>query len=69
MAALRAAGMDEAIKDRVARRAPTLGVCAGMQLFFGSSEESPGVAGMGIAGGAFRRFPSAFPCRSSDGIA
>lgn len=61
MSALKAAGMDEAFKDRVARGVPTLGVCAGMQLFFEASEESPGVAGMGILPGLFRRFPPQLP--------
>jgi imidazole glycerol-phosphate synthase subunit HisH len=61
MAALKESGMDEAIKDRIARGAPTMGVCAGMQVFFDSSEESPGVAGLGIVKGAFKRFPSSLP--------
>jgi imidazole glycerol-phosphate synthase subunit HisH len=61
MAALRSSGMDEAIRYRATRRAPTLGVCAGMQIFFDESEESPGVPGMGIVEGAFSRFPSSLP--------
>jgi glutamine amidotransferase len=61
MSALVAAGMDTAIRDRVARSLPTLGVCAGMQLFFEGSDESPGVVGMGIAPGLFRRFPADLP--------
>lgn len=61
MAALRESGMEEAVKDRAARGAPTMGVCAGMQLFFEASEESPGVAGMGIARGELRRFPPSLP--------
>jgi imidazoleglycerol phosphate synthase glutamine amidotransferase subunit HisH len=61
MAALTAAGMDEAIRDRITRRLPTMGVCAGMQLFFEGSAESPGVAGMGIVPGVFKRFPSDIP--------
>jgi len=32
-----------------------------MQVFFEDSEESPGAAGMGIAPGRFRRFPSDLP--------
>jgi imidazoleglycerol phosphate synthase glutamine amidotransferase subunit HisH len=32
-----------------------------MQLFFEGSEESPGVAGMGILPGRFRRFPKELP--------
>jgi len=61
MSALKASGMDEAIKDRITRSRPTMGVCAGMQVFFEGSEESPGVAGLGIAPGSFRRFPSDLP--------
>jgi imidazole glycerol-phosphate synthase subunit HisH len=61
MAALKAAGMDAAIRDRITRGAPTLGVCAGMQVFFEASEESPGVAGLGIVAGAFKRFPPTLP--------
>ena len=61
MSALRASGMDEAIKDRITRGKATMGVCAGMQVFFEGSEESPGVAGLGIAAGYFKRFPSDLP--------
>ena len=38
-----------------------MGVCVGMQVFFEGSEESPGVAGMGIAPGLLRRFPGDLP--------
>jgi imidazole glycerol phosphate synthase glutamine amidotransferase subunit len=61
IAALRASGMDGAIRDRIAQGVPTMGVCAGMQVFFDGSEESPGVAGLSLVGGAFRRFPSTLP--------
>jgi imidazoleglycerol phosphate synthase glutamine amidotransferase subunit HisH len=61
MSALASAGMDEAFRDRVRRGEPTMGVCAGMQLFFEGSDESPGVAGMGIVPGVFRRFPAELP--------
>jgi imidazole glycerol phosphate synthase glutamine amidotransferase subunit len=61
MAALLASGMDEAVVDRASRGAPTMGVCAGMQLFFEASEESPGVRGMSIVKGELRRFPSSLP--------
>jgi glutamine amidotransferase len=37
---------------------PYLGICLGYQLLFESSEESPGVAGLGVAAGRVRRFPS-----------
>jgi imidazole glycerol-phosphate synthase subunit HisH len=48
--------------DRVARLAatdgrPFLGICVGMQLLYEGSEESPGVAGLGILPGTVRRLP------------
>jgi imidazole glycerol phosphate synthase, glutamine amidotransferase subunit len=61
MEALRKSGMEAAVKDRVLREAPTMGVCAGMQLFFEASEESPGVVGMCIEKGELKRFPSSLP--------
>jgi imidazole glycerol-phosphate synthase subunit HisH len=61
MGTLRASGMDEAIKDRLTRRASTMGICAGMQVFFESSDESPGVAGLGAVRGRFGRFPASVP--------
>ena len=42
----------------VAGTKPTLGICMGMQLFCESSEESPGVVGLGALPIAVRRFPS-----------
>ena len=35
---------------------PTLGVCLGMQLFFRSSAETPGVAGLGVLDADVGRF-------------
>lgn len=35
---------------------PLLGVCLGLQLFFESSEESPGVVGLGLLGGVVVKF-------------
>lgn len=61
MTALRESGMEGAVKDRASRKAPTMGVCAGMQLFFEASEESPGVVGMGIEKGELRRFSPSLP--------
>ena len=37
---------------------PTLGICLGMQLFFESSEEAPGVPGLGWLKGETKRLPS-----------
>lgn len=36
---------------------PFLGVCVGMQLLFDGSDESPGVAGLGVLGGRIRLIP------------
>lgn len=38
-------------------RRPLLGICVGMQMCGDSSEESPGVAGLGWIGGEIRRIP------------
>lgn len=53
---LRAMGVVEALKERVELGLPTLGACLGMQLFFGSSEESPGAVGIGALPGAITAF-------------
>jgi imidazole glycerol phosphate synthase glutamine amidotransferase subunit len=45
-----------AIRDWVAAGKPYFGICLGYQILFGSSEESPGVAGLGIVPGTVRRF-------------
>ncbi len=40
---------------------PFLGICIGYQLLFESSEEAPGVAGLGIFKGIVRRFDTQLP--------
>lgn len=47
----------EPLKKRIASGAPTLLVCVGFQLLFESSEESPGVEGLGCIPGVVGRFP------------
>lgn len=37
---------------------PFLGICLGLQLLFESSEESPGVAGLGVLPGKIKKIPS-----------
>jgi len=37
-----------ALRERISLRQPTLAICAGMQLFFDSSDESPNTQGLGI---------------------
>ncbi|MEM9372239.1 MAG: imidazole glycerol phosphate synthase subunit HisH [Planctomycetota bacterium] len=41
-------GMDTAIVRRISERRPLLGICLGMQLLAGASDESPGVEGLGV---------------------
>lgn len=48
VAALRDGGIFEALRDRLLEGRPTLAVCLGMQLLARASEESPGVAGLGV---------------------
>ena len=58
MAALQSRGLDTVIRDHAARGTPLLGVCLGMQMLCESSEEAPGVAGLGVIAGSCRRLPS-----------
>ena len=50
---LRRNGLDDALRDRVAADRPVAGVCIGMQLFFGESEE--GGRGLGLLEGTVQR--------------
>ncbi|HEX3519723.1 MAG TPA: imidazole glycerol phosphate synthase subunit HisH [Solirubrobacteraceae bacterium] len=51
MAQLRASGLDELLRERVAAGTPMLGICLGMQLAFDSSTELGGAEGLGIVPG------------------
>jgi glutamine amidotransferase len=53
---LRKTGMFEAIRDWARTGRPFLGICLGYQLMFDSSEESPGVKGLGLVKGKVIRF-------------
>lgn len=57
MDALRGAGLDSAAVDAAGSGRPFLGVCVGMQMLFEGSDESPGVAGLGILPGRLRLLP------------
>ncbi|MBQ7781895.1 MAG: imidazole glycerol phosphate synthase subunit HisH [Lachnospiraceae bacterium] len=50
-------GLVDVIKQVVANRTPFLGICLGLQLLFESSEECPGVEGLGILKGKIVRIP------------
>ena len=47
------------IYDVADRQIPFLGICLGLQLLFESSEESPGVSGLGLLKGRILRLPEA----------
>ena len=49
--------LTETIRETAASGVPFLGICLGEQLLFESSEESPGVPGLGILKGKVLRFP------------
>jgi glutamine amidotransferase len=55
MANLAQRGLDELLGERLDAGVPVLGVCLGMQLFFDSSEELGGAAGLGWVPGRVRR--------------
>lgn len=50
-------GMRQAIKEAIAREAPFLGICVGMQWMFEGSEESPQTPGLKLLSGQCERFP------------
>lgn len=57
MKRLHAMGLVEVIRQVAERGAPFLGICLGLQLLFEKSEESPGVAGLGLLQGEILRLP------------
>lgn len=50
-------GLVSVIRDMIKEGKPFLGICLGLQLLFESSEESPGVEGLGILKGRILRIP------------
>ena len=50
-------GLDQVIHEAVEQNIPFLGICLGLQLLFESSEELPGVEGLGILKGKILRIP------------
>ena len=52
------AGFTGFLRDWTAADKPFLGICLGLQMLFESSEEAPGVPGLGILKGCCRKFRS-----------
>lgn len=57
MAHLTEHGFVEPIKKWIDSGKPFMGICLGLQLLFQTSEETPGVEGLGIFKGSVKRFP------------
>ena len=56
MKRIREKGLYEPIKGWLQSNRPFLGICLGLQLLFESSEESPGINGLGVFKGTCKRF-------------
>jgi glutamine amidotransferase len=56
--ALRASGLDEAVRRCVGDGRPFLGICIGLQLMFDGSEEDPDISGLGLLDGTVRAIPA-----------
>ncbi len=52
-------GLVEPLRQALGEQRPYLGICLGLQLLFESSEEHPGVPGLGVLAGAVRALPRA----------
>ena len=57
MGKIRQYGLEDVIKEVVEKGTPFLGICLGLQLLFESSDETPGVEGLGILKGKILRIP------------
>jgi imidazole glycerol-phosphate synthase subunit HisH len=48
-------GLADALRDHLAAERPYLGICLGMQVLFGSSDEAPGAVGLAVLRGHVTR--------------
>ena len=54
---IRGYGLEEVIKEIVAKGTPFLGICLGLQLMFEKSEESPNATGLCLLPGTIKHIP------------
>lgn len=52
-------GLVDVIHEAVSQKLPFLGICLGLQLLFETSDEAPGVEGLGLLPGEILRIPDA----------
>jgi len=57
MNALRASGLEASTRAAATDGRPFLGICIGMQMLFGGSDETPDVDGLGVVAGRVTRLP------------
>lgn len=57
MEKIRHYGLEDTIHEVVEKNIPFLGICLGLQLMFESSDEGPGVKGLGLLPGKILRIP------------
>jgi glutamine amidotransferase len=61
MDALRAAELEDEVHRAVASGRPFLGICVGMQMLFGASDEDPHARGLGVIPGTIRWLSDELP--------
>lgn len=57
MACMDQSGLTQTVREMALSGKPFLGICLGLHLLFDSSEESPGVKGLGVLPGRIKKFP------------
>lgn len=55
---LRGSGLVDLLEQWIADGGPVFGICVGMQLLYGSSQEAPDTSGLGLLPGRVERFPT-----------
>ena len=61
VANLARSGLGDAVRDTARAGRPVMGICLGLQLFLETSEEAPGLPGLGLLTGSVRRFTVDLP--------